>query len=54
MDEGFGLNRFDGGAPGDGPGGSIDTRGRFLALGCLVLPAALISLGRAIGVLGLF
>ena len=26
MDEGFGLNRFDGGAPG---GGSIDARGRF-------------------------
>ena len=24
----------------------------FLALGCLVLPSALISLGRAIGVLG--
>ena len=29
MDEGFGLNRFDGGAPGGGPGGSIDARGRF-------------------------
>ena len=29
MDEGFGLKRFDGGAPGGGPGGSIDTRGRF-------------------------
>ena len=29
MDEGFGLNRFDGGAPGGGPGGSVDARGRF-------------------------
>ena len=29
MTEGFGLNRFDGGAPGGGPGGSIDARGRF-------------------------
>ena len=29
MDEGFGLNRFDGGAPEGGPGGSIDTQGRF-------------------------
>ena len=29
MDEGFGLNPFDGGAPGGGPGGSIDARGRF-------------------------
>ena len=29
MDDGFGLNRFDGGAPGGGPGGSIDARGRF-------------------------
>ena len=29
MDEGFGLNRFDGGTPGGGPGGSIDARGRF-------------------------
>ena len=29
MDEGFGLNRFDGGAPEGGPGGSIDARGRF-------------------------
>ena len=29
MDEDFGLNRFDGGAPGGGPGGSIDARGRF-------------------------
>ena len=29
MDEGFGLNRFDGGAPGGGPGSSIDARGRF-------------------------
>ena len=28
MDEGFGLNRFDLGAPGR-PGGSIDARGRF-------------------------
>ena len=53
MDEGFGLNRFDGGAPEGGPGGSIDARGRFLVLGCLVSPAALISLGHAIGVLGL-
>ena len=53
MDEGFGLCRFDGGAPGGGSGGSIDARGRFfLVLGCLILPAALISLGRAIGVLG--
>ena len=35
MDEGFNwfwfnLNRFCGGAPGGGPGGSIDARGRFL------------------------
>ena len=29
MDDGFGLNRFDGGAPGGGPGGSIDARCRF-------------------------
>ena len=29
IDEGFGLNSFDGGAPGGGPGGSIDARGRF-------------------------
>ena len=29
MDEGFGLNRFDGGAPGGGPGGYIDAQGRF-------------------------
>ena len=30
MDEGFDrLNRFDGGAPGGGPGGSIDAKGRF-------------------------
>ena len=53
MDEGFGLYPFDKSAPGGGPGGSIDARGRFLALGCLVLPAALISLGCAFAVLGL-
>ena len=29
MDEGFGLNRFDEGTPGGGPGGSIYARGRF-------------------------
>ena len=53
MDEGFGLNRFDGGAPGGGPGGSIDARTAFLVLGCLVLPAALFSLGHGIEVLDL-
>jgi len=56
MDEGFngfGLNRF-GGAPGGGPGISIEARGRFfLALACLALRAALISLGCEFGVLGL-
>ena len=29
MDEGFGLYRFDKGAPGGEPGGSTDARGRF-------------------------
>ena len=37
MDAGFGLNRFDGDAPGEEPGGSIDARGSLLALGCLAL-----------------
>ena len=46
MDEDFGLNRFDGGAPGCRPGGSSDARGCFLlARDCMVLRAALISFG---------
>ena len=32
MDEGFGLNRFDGCAPGGGPGDSIDARDRFFGV----------------------
>ena len=55
MDERSGLNRFDGSAPGGGPGGSIDARGRFFGAWLLGIArgTTVISLGRAIGVLGL-
>ena len=55
MDEGFGLKRFDGGAPGGGPGGSIDTRGRFFGAWLLGIALGTNFFGTrclAIGVLG--
>ena len=53
MDKGFGLNRFDGGAPRGGPGGSIDALGRFFGAWLLGIARGTNFFGRAIGVLGL-
>ena len=53
MTEGFGLNRFDGGASGAGPGGSIDARGRFFGAWLLGIARGTNFFGRAIGVMGL-
>ena len=46
---------FDGGAPGGGPGGSIDARDRFFGAWLLGIAhsTTVISLARAIGILGL-
>ena len=46
------MNRFEG-RPECGPGGSIDVRGRSLALASLALLAALISLEYEVRVLNL-
>ena len=45
MNDGFGLNRFDGGAPGGGPGGSSDACGRFFGAWLLCIARGTIFFG---------
>ena len=53
MDAGFGLNRFDGDAPGEEPDGSIDASGRFFGAWLFGIARGSNFFGCAFGVLGL-
>ena len=45
MNESLSFNRFDGGLPGGGPGGSIDARGRFFGAWLLCIARGTIFFG---------